>query len=408
MTDQIVRTISQKVEWMRLANLQYSSKLTCALLARFGSEPNAIFCATPSELAQVSGFLPRHLSRLEDTALQITDRQIKYMEQYDVQLLVLGDNNYPSNLRDIPDPPAMLFVRGQMLDTDRFGVGMVGSRHATPYGKSIAEKLARELSQRGLTIISGGAIGIDAASHRGAVDAGGRTIAFLGCGLDVDYPKENRALFDKILENGALVSEYPLGAQPESWRFPLRNRLISGLSMGVMVVEAPWQSGALITSRFALEQGRPVMTVPGNIDRPSSAGSNELLKDGAIPITECEDVLRALNIIAMPAKREHQGSLDLPWEPTQLKNEDMESAPRTAAKITAKPNVSSQLSQQVLNGLNSNQKKLLESLSLTPQHIDLLASESGLPSSTAGVEMTMLELTGLVKRLPGNLYIRIL
>ncbi len=393
---------------MRLANLQYSAKLNCALLARFGNSPNAVFSASPSDLAQVPGFLPRYYTRLIDPLLAATERQVQYLEKHEVRILVLGDNSYPSNLRDIPDPPAMLFVRGELRDTDKFGVGMVGSRHATPYGKSIAEKLARELSSRGLTIISGGAVGIDSACHRGATESGGRTIAFLGCGLDVDYPRENRALFEKILENGALVSEYPLGAQPEGWRFPLRNRLISGLSMGVMVVEAPWQSGALITARFALEQGRPVMTVPGNIDRPSSAGSNELLKDGAIPITESDDVLRALNIIAMPARHEHQGTLDLPWEPDSATEDKIEGVRVAARKSSSNQDARSQITQNALNGLSPNQRMLLDKLSLTPQHIDHLASESGLPSSEAGVEMTLLELTGLVKRLPGNLYIRTL
>jgi DNA processing protein len=402
--------------WLRLANLQFTARLTTALLDRFGHDPQAILAATDAELDEVSGFQPRHLVRLRDPALEATDRQVAWIERYGVQIVRLGQPNYPRLLRDIPDPPALLFVRGSLVEADRLGVGIVGSRHATPYGRATAERLARELCGHGLTLLSGGAVGIDAAAHRGALAAGGRTLAVLGCGLDVDYPRENRALFEQVAANGALVSEYPLGAQPEAWRFPVRNRVISGLSLGVLVVEAPRQSGALITATRAVEQGRPVMVVPGNIDRPASAGSNELLKDGATPITCVEDVLRALNMVVLPARREHQHSLERLWtlEPTQGAESGLHATSEEAAMdgLSPVPNMEGGLraghsAGDALNlRLPDTQRRLLECLSLTPRHIDALAQEASMTAVQAGVEMTLLELNGLVRRLPGNTYIR--
>jgi DNA processing protein len=377
--------------WLRLANIAFSPRLLCALLAHFADDPQAIFAASDAALEAIPAFQARHLVRLRDPAFAATDRQMAWLERHGVRLVLFRQPDYPRLLREIPDPPPLLFLRGTLLESDRFSVGVVGSRRATPYGRATAERLARELAGQGLTIVSGGAIGIDAAAHRGTLAAGGRTIAVLGCGLDVDYPRENRALFAQIAATGALLSEYPLGAQPEAWRFPARNRIISGLAQGVLVVEAPRQSGALITARCAADQGRPVLSVPGNIDRPSSAGTNDLLKEGATPITETEDVLRALNMIVLPARREHQRALDFAEtaEASALPASDAASPRSLAAR-----------------NLPERQRRLLETLSLSPRHIDPIAQEAGMTAVEAGVEMTFLELSGLVRRLPGNTYIR--
>ena len=381
--------------WLQLANLQFSPRLTTALLDHFGGDPQAVFAATDMALEEVPGCQPRHIERLRDPDLGPTERQIAWFQRQEVRLVTLADSAYPRLLREIPDPPPILFVRGSLAESDRFGVGVVGSRHATPYGRATAERLARELAGHGLTVISGGAVGIDVAAHRGALAIGGRTLAVLGCGLDIDYPRENRALFEQIAANGALITEYPLGAQPEAWRFPVRNRVISGLSLGVLVVEAPKQSGALITARFAAEHGRPVLTVPGNIDRETSAGSNELLKDGAVPVTETADVLLAFGMVVLPAPP--QQALDL--------EEGMSETPAQEG-TSAEPNAPRRSS--VLGALPEGQRKLLECLSLTPRHIDVIAQEAGMTAVQAGVEMTLLELSGLVRRLPGNTYIRAL
>jgi DNA processing protein len=213
----------------------------------------------------------------------------------------------------------------------------------------------------------------------------------------VDYPREHRALFEQITGQGALISEYPPGAQPESWRFPLRNRVISGLSQGVLVVEAPRTSGALITARYAAEHGRPVMAVPGNIDRHSSVGCNDLIKDGALLVTDTADILHALGVIVggrgTEAPYPRQITLDLEW---QAQNADGASANAPAAESLAP------------RELPQAQARLLQALSLTPRHIDAVAEEVGMTATQAGVEMTLLELSGLARRLPGNNYIRAL
>lgn len=381
---------------MQLANLQFSARLTRALLDRFDGDPQAVLSATNADLVGLTGFLPKHAERLRDAALAPTSRQMAWVEKHGVRIVLYDETEYPRALREIPDPPPILFVRGALLESDRFGVGIVGSRHATPYGRATSERFARELAGNGLAVVSGGAVGIDAAAHRGALAGGGRTIAFLGCGLDVDYPREHRSLFEEIAAHGALVSEYPLGAQPESWRFPLRNRLISGMALGVLVVEAPRHSGALITATFAVEHGRVLMTVPSNIDRESGVGSNDLLKDGATPVTQTEDILRAIGMMPRPARPNDQRSLDFAEIDGNKLPED-----GPAAGVKARSN-----SEAPRRQLSEVQGRLLETLSLAPKPIDAVAQEAGLDAVRAGVELTLLELNGLVRRLPGNSYIR--
>jgi DNA processing protein len=396
MTDPIITAIEPDTgtlpQWLRLANLPFSSKLITALLECFDNDPAAIFAASNAELDSVPLFQARHLATLRKPEYVATERQLAWYERYGVRLLLPSSPEYPPALCTILDPPPFLFVRGSLAEMKANGVGIVGSRHATPYGRGVAEKFGRELAAQGVTVVSGGAVGIDAAAHRGAVNAGGRTVAVLGCGLDVDYPRENRDLFQKIVEcGGALVSEYSLGAQPEAWRFPLRNRLISGMSLGVLVVEAPQKSGALITSSYAGEQGRTIMAVPGNIDRSTSVGSNELLRLGATPILRTEDILEAVGLVTLRARPEHQTSFSLMEGPaTPPKAREAKEAPTRIA----------------FPALPEPQRNLLQILSHTPQHVDALAQQCGMTASEAGVEMTFLELDGLVRRLPGNTYIR--
>ena len=394
------RDESARRDWLHLANIQFSARRLSAFLEAFQNDPAMLLNASDAELED-AGCQPKHITRLRDPAARPTVRQIAWLEKHGVRIVLRDDANYPRLLREIHDPPPLLFVRGTLEESDRFSVGMVGSRRATSYGKGVAERLAKELAERGLTIISGGAVGIDAASHRGALTGGGRTIAVLGCGLDVDYPRENGALFERVMAQGALVTEYPIGAQPESWRFPARNRLISGMSLGTLVVEAPKQSGALITAKYAAEHNRAVLTVPGNIDRMTSVGSNELLRDGVIPVLEVEDILHGLGLVTLPAQRKHQQSLPLDADETNATDDSAEpsgasSASRTPAQFNTRHN------------LPRHQQQLLECLELTPLHIDTVAKAAGLSATQAGIEMTMLELAGLVRRLPGNSYIRLL
>jgi len=380
--------------WQRLANLQLAPRLIAALLRRFANDPQAIFAATDVELEAVEELNPRHLARLRDPEFAVTARQSVWLQRPDVHIYWSGHPNYPRLLCELPDPPPILFVRGTLDEPDRFGIGVVGSRRATPYGRSVTERIGRELAGHGLTVVSGGAIGIDTAAHRGALAGGGRTLAVLGCGIDIDYPRENRALFEEIAAHGALISEYALGTPPEAWRFPARNRIISGLSQGTLVVEAPRASGALITARFAAEQGRPVMAVPGNIDRESSFGANQLIKDGAIPVTETNDILRALGMIVIPPRQEHQQAFDLDEEESEETGDNRGVAAGSRARR--------------LEALPPVQQRLLNELSLTPRHIDAIAQATDINATEAGVEMTLLELQGYVRRLPGNNYIRTL
>jgi len=208
-------------------------------------------------------------------------------------VLTPEDLAYPENLRAVPDPPP-LFCAGDILPTDRTAVAIVGTRSPTPVGREIAYEIASDLARAGVTVVSGLAAGLDAAAHKGALDAGGRTIACLGAGIDVVYPRENRNLFARIPKSGALVSEYPLGTKPLPWHFPARNRIISGLSLGVLVVEAGEKSGALITADWAAKHGRPVMAVPGSPKSRASAGSNRLIQDGAYLVCCARDVLSFL------------------------------------------------------------------------------------------------------------------
>lgn len=368
--------------WLALANLQIAPRLLTALLEHFGFNPQKALAASDAEREDAPGWLSRHTVRFHDPASQVSEKQRRSLRERPLRVLTLHDVDYPPLLREIHDPPPFLFAYGSYSAKDHVSVGIVGSRRATPYGKGVAEKIAHELAERGVTIVSGGATGIDTSAHRGALAGEGRTVAVLGCGVDVCYPRENAALFKQITENGALLSEFPLGAQPEFWRFPQRNRIVSGMSLGLLIVEAPKSSGALITARFAAEHGRVLMVTPGNIDRPSSVGSNELLREGATPILGTEDVLYALQLVPVPSHKAQQFQLSL---------EEAPAAPPP-------PN---------LSGLSPQTAQILQRLSNTPKHLDVLAQECGLESAQAGVELTLMELSGLISRLPGNNWIRV-
>lgn len=357
--------------WLRFVNLQLPPKAGCALLQRF-EEPERVFGAAPEEIAKVPGVTEKIASRMADASFIPTARQIAYAREAGVRALPVTSPLYPKSLKEIPDPPSVLLVRGDMDERDRFAVALVGSRMATPYGRSVAAQMARDLARAGITIVSGGALGIDGVVHNAALEAGGRTLVVLGCGLDVEYPREHQALFHRIVREGrgALLSEYPLGAGPDAWRFPVRNRIISGLSMGVVVIEAGEQSGALLTASLAAEHGRDVMAVPGNVDRPKSKGTNALIKDGAALVENGKDVLTALGVLVL--------------EPP-----DAASSP-----------------QSLPPDLTPAQRRLLECLNLSPKQIDALAAEAQMLAPDVSVNLTLLELAGLVRRVAGNSYVR--
>lgn len=268
------------------------------LRARFGSD-EAVVAATPARLAEVRGVAAGSAAALR-RALHDADpaRERRLMAAAGARMIVRGDGDYPVLLETIPDPPAALWIRGRLDEADRLAVAIVGARRCTAYGREQASRLSCLLGECGLTIVSGGAVGIDGAAHRGALRAGARTIAVLGCGLAVTYPSQHGELFERIVEaGGALLSEYPMTMDPLAAHFPHRNRIISGLSVGVLVIEAARRSGALITARRAAEEhGREVMAVPGRVDSPASAGCLHAIRDGwAALVTSHADVLCQLD-----------------------------------------------------------------------------------------------------------------
>lgn len=350
---------------LQLAYLELPPRRLLALLEHF-EHPEDILSASRHDLLRVAGMTESAAARIL-SASELTPNQWQRWQNSDARLLTWRDEGYPPALREIEDFPPLLFVRGSLQERDRFAVAIVGTRHPTQYGRTVAERLARELSRYGLTIVSGGARGIDTAAHTGALRAGGRTIAVLGSGIDVPYPAESAALFSRIATRGAVLSEYPPGTQPDAWRFPARNRLVSALSLGVLVVEAPNDSGALITATHALEQGKPVFAVPGNIDTGHSAGCHRLIKDGATLVDSVEDIVRGLGIASEPPP---ERTLEIP-------------------------------------PLTPTQQEILRVLSLTPKHVDVLADELKLPIAQLNAELLILEMHNLVRRQPGNVYVRV-
>lgn len=335
------------------------------LLEVFG-EPEAAWRASPLELTR-AGLDRRAIEgilRLRRTA----DPQavLERLGRQGVRLLTIRDPGYPELLREVHDPPPVLYIKGELLAGDRWAVAVVGTRRVTSYGRQVVERLVGELARAGLTIVSGLARGVDGVAHRVALDAGGRTIAVLGSGLDRIYPAEHSALARDIAASGAVVSEFPLGTPPDALNFPRRNRIISGLAMGTLVIEAGETSGALITADFALEQGREVFAVPGSILSAASAGPNRLIQEGAKLVTCAQDILEELNISA---------------------------AAQQEAVREALPE-------------NETEALLLQLMGSEPQHIDELGRAAGLPAAEVSSTLTLMELKGLVRQVGGMNYVR--
>lgn len=354
--------------WLRLSRLELSPRAAAALLERFGS-PEAVFDASEAELAGVEQLTDKGREKVLSPAPAAIERDLKLVEEKGVTLIPLASEDYPASLKEVFDPPVLLYARGRIVESDKLAMAIVGSRRATAYGLSMSERIAKDLAARGLTIVSGGARGIDTAAHKGALEVGGRTIAFLGCGVDVNYPAENKKLFDAMSESGAVVSEFPFGSAPEPWRFPPRNRLISGMSLGVLVCQSPEASGALITAGYAAEQGKDVYAVPGNVDDERNRGCHALIKDGARLVESSEDILRELGLDG----DEKGGQLALPIE-----------------------------------SLSDAERRIATLLSLDPMQVDEIIEKSGLPAPMVAGTLTILEMKNIVRRVPGNAYIRVL
>jgi DNA processing protein len=337
-----------------------------ALIDHFGNAASA-WQGAPEDL-RAAGLGVKVIERLLEVRKDVDlDNLWDKINAQGIHVLTWDDETYPPRLKEIEHPPPVLFIRGEFLPEDHFAVAIVGTRKVTSYGRQVTEELSAFLASNGVTVISGLARGVDAIAHSVTLKSGGRTIAVLGCGVDRIYPPENRALAEQIMTRGALISDYPIGTAPESSNFPPRNRIISGLSLAVIVIEAGETSGALITAEFAAEQGREVFAVPGNILAPQSRGTNKLIQNGALPLLTPQDLLQALNLTRVGEQK-------------------------AARKILPADEVEA----QVLNALGSE-----------PLHVDELRNQTGLPVEKVSAALVMMELKGMVRQVGGMQYVAV-
>lgn len=323
----------------------------------FGSLEKA-WQASPAELKQ-AGLDKNVINAVTHWQPKISlDTEMEKLERYGVNAFTWHDEGYPSRLKEIYDYPPIIYVRGSLLPEDEWCLAVVGTRRATVYGRQVTEEIVPDLAQNKITIISGLARGIDSVAHRTTLEAGGRTIAVFACGLDTVYPPENADMARRIIQQGALISEYPLGTRPRADNFPRRNRILSGMSLGVLVTEAGETSGAMITAHLALEQNREVFAIPGSILSPASSGTNHLIQEGAKLVSSYSDILEELNLTA----------------------------------------VAHQIEIREVIPTSDTESLLLKRLSAEPTHIDEVCRSSGLPIATVSSTLAMMELKGLVKQ----------
>ncbi len=356
------------VDWVALSLVPGLGPVGCRRLLDHFHTPRAVLSASPAELSRVAGVQARQLNNLStvDEWRRQGERQLQALAAAGACALPLDDPAYPDRLRQLPDPPVVLYLRGNPALLSAPGIAVVGSRAATSYGRRIAFSLAGGVAGAGLTVTSGLALGIDSEAHAGALAVAGNTVAVLGCGLDIFYPPANRQLAQKIAEQGALVSEYPLGTTPESFRFPARNRIIAGLAQGVLVVEATKRSGSLITAQIALDLNREVFAVPGQVDSGKSEGCHWLLQQGAKLVQRVDDILVEIGPASGQRERPAPAPVSLPA------------------------------------GFDPAATALFELLEPYPQTRDELLARSGLAPARLSELLLILELEGVAALLPGD------
>ena len=382
--------------WLWLTELPGLTNQTRLALLRHFPTPEDVYYADPEEVLLTEGITREQAKLLEDKDCSGADRILADCQRLDLDLLTIQDAGYPNRLRNIYDPPCLLYVRGRLpAFDDEASIAVVGTRDCTPYGVSCAEKLGYGLAAGGAVVVSGLARGVDSAALRGALRAGGTVTAVLGNGLDVIYPPENQYLYEDVAAAGALVSEYPPGTSPEAKHFPVRNRIMSGLCLGTLVVEAPARSGALITAGTALEQGRDVFAVPGPIDAPTSVGCNRLIRDGAGLVTDAWDILGEYEP-RFPDKLRREGARETPAVLGYQARQKTEPKP-------VPPSVS--LSHNDYS-LTDDQICLLRALTEEPMLVDDLIELTDIPTRRVLSALTVLEIEHLVTQHSGKRYAR--
>jgi len=372
--------LDASLSWLALALTPgLASRLSARLLREFGS-PEEVFRAPLPKLEACRLPAPVAQAVFKKQSFKRAEKELALTRRIDrCRLVNWTDPEYPQTLLQIYDPPVMLYVRGDPQVLNLPAISIVGTRRPTLYGTQMAERMGRELAARGLVVVSGMARGIDAIGHQGAMAANGRAIGVLGTGVDVCYPKENRKLYDKVLERGAIISEFPLGTHPAPENFPIRNRIVAGMPLGVVVVEGAQYSGSLITARLAMEFGREVFGVPGNVTQPVSFAPNQLIKQGAKLVTNGADVIEEL--------------------PTPVR----------AALTQAEQPETEQRNLLAAASLNSSEKKIYDLLSTDePKHIDEIVERSGLNSSEVLATLFDLEMKGIIRQTPGKQFSRVL
>ncbi len=353
----------------------------------FGSLKDAWFAPIPH--IRTAGLDRRTVGFVEEGRKTIDpDAELERLEKAGVSAFTWNDDGYPSLLKQIPDPPPVLYVKGKIEPEDQRSIALVGTRRATPYGREAAETLASDLTRSGITVVSGLARGIDTVAHRAALNANGRTLAVLASGVDYIYPRENKQLAQQITENGALISEHPLGVRPDPRQFPRRNRLMSGMTLGTLVIEAGKGSGAIWTVRHALEQDRDVFCIPGSIFSPASFGPNQLIQEGAKLVMDYQDILQEMNLNTI---------YNLPFQ--------AKPAPRRKQPVVASAPVEQMPLKSAAPQLEGDEKTLLDQISYEPIHIDQISRGAGLPAHVVSSTLTIMELNGLVKQVPGMQYV---
>lgn len=373
--------------------------------------PEDIYNAGSAEIDRLNGIGKAAKELLKDKSMVSAEQIIEKCIRKNISIVTFSDANYPERLRNIPNPPLALYIKGQLGEIDNeMAVAFVGHRSAAPKMLEYVKRLAADFAGAGGLVVSGMAKGIDGAAHRGAMAVGKPTIAVLGCGVDRCYPDENRDVYNYASENGALVSEYPPGTPPIKYNFPERNRILSGMSLGVLVAEAPCKSGSLITAKYAAEQSRDVFVIPGSPAEACCAGSNRLLKDGAKPVTDAMDIIEEYIGIYPEVVMNRTDYCRQLFHTARTPDDDCtercvennrESAAEKRTRAEEKDEVCA-----IPEGLSDNEAAVLRAVEHTAIHIDAVINKTGFPPETVLSALTTLEIWGLVSQLPGKFFIR--